>query len=91
MVDLALYHQLTTNTVPPLGEGKLTLGTKTLFPRLFMLPAQLQRCNMVSSTIVLVGYKGMCDVRSTFLNQQRRYDMKGIFQMQGGKNWILPK
>jgi hypothetical protein len=22
---------------------------------------------------------------------QRRYDMNGIFQMQGGKNWILPK
>jgi hypothetical protein len=21
----------------------------------------------------------------------RRYDMNGIFQMQGGKNWILPK
>jgi hypothetical protein len=22
---------------------------------------------------------------------QRRYDMNGRFQMQGGKNWILPK
>jgi hypothetical protein len=22
---------------------------------------------------------------------RRRYDMKGKFQMQGGKNWILPK
>jgi hypothetical protein len=22
---------------------------------------------------------------------QRRYDMNGKFQMQGGKNWILPK
>jgi hypothetical protein len=22
---------------------------------------------------------------------QRRYDMNGIFQMQGGKNWVLPK
>ncbi len=21
----------------------------------------------------------------------RRYDMNGIFQMQGGKNWFLPK
>jgi hypothetical protein len=24
-------------------------------------------------------------------NLQRRYDMNGRFQMQGGKNWILPK
>ncbi len=23
--------------------------------------------------------------------KQRQYDMNGIFQMQGGKNWILPK
>ncbi len=22
---------------------------------------------------------------------QRRYDMNGIFHMQGGKNWFLPK
>jgi hypothetical protein len=22
---------------------------------------------------------------------QRRYNINGIFQMQGGKNWILPK
>jgi hypothetical protein len=27
----------------------------------------------------------------TNLNHQRRYDMNGIFQMLGGKNWILPK
>jgi hypothetical protein len=26
-----------------------------------------------------------------FLTAQRRYDMNGRFQMQGGKNWILPK
>jgi hypothetical protein len=23
--------------------------------------------------------------------RERRYDMNGRFQMQGGKNWILPK
>ncbi len=25
------------------------------------------------------------------IHVQRRYDMNGRFQMQGGKNWILPK
>ncbi len=25
------------------------------------------------------------------INELRCYDMNGIFQMQGGKNWILPK
>ncbi len=27
----------------------------------------------------------------TRVSVQRRYDMNGRFQMQGGKNWILPK
>ena len=56
MVELTLVHHYNggTNTVPPLGELKLTLGTKMLF---FMLAAPLQRCNMVGSTIVMVGYK----------------------------------
>ncbi len=52
MVELSLFHHYNgeTNTVPPLGELKLTIGTKMLF---FMLAAPLQRCNMVSSTIVM--------------------------------------
>jgi hypothetical protein len=56
-----------TNTVPPLGEGKLTLGTN--LADFFMLGAPLQRCKMVRPTIILVGYKGKCDVSSTYLNQ----------------------
>jgi hypothetical protein len=35
-----------------------------------MTAAPLQRCTMVSSTIVLVDYKGKCDVSSISLNQQ---------------------
>jgi hypothetical protein len=33
MVELTLFHHCNggTNTVPPLGEGKITLGTKMLF------------------------------------------------------------
>ncbi len=30
-------------------------------------------------------------VNGELVSCQRRYDMNGIFQMQGGKNWILPK
>ncbi len=52
MVELTLFHHCNaaTNKVPPLGEGKLTPGTKILLPKYFMLAALLQRCNMVSST-----------------------------------------
>jgi hypothetical protein len=38
MVVLTLHHHCNggTNTVPPLGKGKPTLGTKILFPRFFL-------------------------------------------------------
>jgi hypothetical protein len=29
--------------------------------------------------------------KDTRVSVQRRYDMNGRFQIQGGKNWILPK
>jgi len=32
-----------------------------------------------------------CRKISLLVIEQRRYDMNGRFQMQGGKNWILPQ
>jgi hypothetical protein len=36
-------------------------------------------------------FLSMPECRTMHLISLRRYDMNGIFQMQGGKNWFLPK
>jgi hypothetical protein len=56
-----LYCISGTMPVEPLGDGKLTLGAKIIFfADFFMLAAPLHRFKVVSSTNVLVGYKGEC-------------------------------
>jgi hypothetical protein len=55
-------------------------------------------CNYVQKDLIL-DYKKItlkCSVIkkvlfSLFISALKRCDMKGRFQMQGGKNWILPK
>ncbi len=43
--------------------------------------------------LVLASEGGGCTPTPSLYiyHHQRRYDMNGRFQMQGGKNWILPK
>jgi hypothetical protein len=50
------------------------------------LPSWLARPWSRKCTLIIDVFKVFLRVR-----QHRRYDMKGGYQMQGGKNWILPK
>jgi hypothetical protein len=45
----------------------------------------LTLCNSNSDKIIYFVH------RKFYGRDQRRYDMNGISQMQGGTNWILPK
>ncbi len=48
MVELTLYHYCNsgTNTVPPLGHRKLTLGTKIFFPRFFFVRSTIAKVKL---------------------------------------------
>jgi hypothetical protein len=54
MVELTLFHQCNggTITVPPLGEGKLTIGTKILFPRFFYVSSDVAKVQHGLATLL---------------------------------------
>jgi hypothetical protein len=88
MAELSLEHfaalyPLGGRRVPPvLRAVQQATGPLTV-------PASVCPANQSSRVFFSWGWGG--EHKETYIEQQRRYNMNGKFQMQGGKNWILPK